>query len=49
MMPDLQGERGFQKLRIDLNLHELPPMALWAFNTDLGSLFQSPVLRSAGL
>jgi hypothetical protein len=49
MMPDFQGDGRFQKSRIDLNLHELPPMALRAFNADLGSLLQSLVLRSAGL
>jgi hypothetical protein len=48
MMPDFDGDGRFQKSRIDLNLHELSPMALRAFNADLGSLFQSSVLRSAG-
>jgi hypothetical protein len=39
MSLDLQRERRVGKLRVDLDLHELPPLAFRAINSHLGSLF----------
>jgi hypothetical protein len=46
MMPDFHGDGRFQKSRIDFNLHELPPMALRALNSDLGSFLHPHSPRS---
>ncbi|MBI1941253.1 MAG: hypothetical protein HYS33_07075 [Acidobacteria bacterium] len=48
-MTDLGGERRLKQTFVNLNFHELPPVALRAFDSDLGSLLHTSVLCSAGL
>jgi len=47
MMLNVGGERRMEQAFVNLNLHELPPVALRALDSDLGSMLHkiSPVAQ----